>query len=57
MSARNPSWVNSSVLIEALQRYEEQRLSRPLRLWVEATLDLDPELPSAKLLPHVRTQD
>ena len=31
--------------MEALHRYEEKRLSRPLRLWVEATLELDPETP------------
>ena len=44
--------------MEALQRYEERSLSRPLRLWVEATLELDPEeAPQAKLLPHVRPQD
>jgi len=57
MSARTPSWVNSSVLMEALHRYEEKRLSRSLRLWVEATLELDPETPPAKLLPHVKPQD
>ena len=43
--------------MEALQRYEERSLSRPLRLWVEATLELDPEPPPAKLLPHVKPQD
>lgn len=43
--------------MEALQRYEEKRLSRPLRLWVEATLELDPEAPPAKLLPHIKPQD
>ena len=52
MLARTPSWVNSSVLMEALQRYEQDLLPRSLRLWVEATLELDPEEPVASLLPH-----
>ena len=43
--------------MEALQRYEEERLPRPLRLWVEATLDLDPEASKANLLPDLRHQD
>jgi len=43
--------------MEALQRYEEERLPRPLRLWVEAMLDLDPEAPKANLLPDLRPQD
>lgn len=55
MSARTPSWVNSSVLMEAIQRYEQDRLPRSLRLWVEATLELDPEEPVANLLPHPLT--
>ena len=51
MPARTPSWVNSTVLTEALQRYQQNRLPRPLRLWVEATLEIDPEAPVTNLLP------
>lgn len=57
MPARTPSWVNSTVLIEALQRYEQNRLPRSLRLWLETTLDLEPNAPRTQLLPDLRSQD
>ena len=40
MSSRSPHWVNSPVLLEALERYEEHRLPRSMQLWVEAMLEL-----------------
>ena len=40
MRARSPHWVNSTVLVEALHRYEQNRLPRSMRLWVETMLDL-----------------
>lgn len=51
MRARSPHWVNSTVLVEALQRYEQNRLPRSMRLWVETMLDLDPREPVKPLLP------
>tara|TARA_B100001093_G_scaffold371330_1_gene356317 strand:- start:351 stop:494 length:144 start_codon:yes stop_codon:yes gene_type:complete len=39
------------VLVEALQRYEQNRLPRSMRLWVETMLDLDPREPVKPLLP------
>ena len=52
MRARSPHWVNSTVLVEALQRYEQNRLPRSMRLWVETMLDLDPSQPVQPLLPR-----
>ena len=37
---RSPHWVNSAVLLEALERYEQRRLPRSMQLWVEAMLEL-----------------
>ena len=55
MRARSPQWVNSTVLVEALQRYEQNLLPRSMRLWVESMLDIDPDAPMQPLLtgqPH-----
>ena len=41
--------------MEAFQRYEQGRLPLSLRLWVEATLELEPEDSVATLLPHPST--
>ena len=51
MRARSPHWVNSTVLVEALQRYEQNLLPRSMRLWVETMLDIDPSEPVQSLLP------
>ena len=40
MAPRSPHWVNSPVLLEALERYEQRRLPRSMQLWVEAMLEL-----------------
>lgn len=37
---RSLQWVNTPVLIEALERYEQQRLPRSMQLWLEAVLEL-----------------
>ena len=34
------TWVNSQVLFEALTRYKEDRLNRPMRLWIEQVLEI-----------------
>ncbi len=40
MARRSLQWINSPVLMEALMRYQEGRLPRSMRLWVEELLDL-----------------
>ncbi len=35
-------WVNSPVLMEAIIRYQQGRLPRPMKLWVEELLDINP---------------
>jgi hypothetical protein len=40
MVPRTLQWVNSPVLLEALERYEQQRLPRSLQLWLEAVLEI-----------------
>ena len=48
---RSLQWVNTPVLQEALERYEQRRLPRSMQLWVEEVLELKApvELP---LRPH-----
>ena len=53
MARRSPEWINSAVLLEALIRYQEGRLPRSMRLWIEALLELDGD-PSEPLLPEVQ---
>ena len=52
MVRRSPQWINSTVMIEALIRYQEGRLPRSMRLWVEQLLELDGEPESGALLPQ-----
>ncbi|MEB3157916.1 MAG: hypothetical protein VKK03_00480 [Synechococcus sp.] len=52
MVRHSPQWINSTVLLEALLRYEEGRLPRSMRLWVENLLDLDGEAEPGALLPQ-----
>jgi hypothetical protein len=51
MAPRSPQWVNTPVLLEALTRYEQGRLPRSMRLWVQAVLELDRPV-SGPLRPH-----
>jgi hypothetical protein len=39
-------WVNTPVLLEAIQRYEQGRLPRPLALWLQSLLEIE-EAPSS----------
>jgi hypothetical protein len=43
--------VNTPVLLEALDRYEQGRLPRSMQLWVEAVLELERSV-STPLRPH-----
>ena len=51
MRGRTIQWVNSPVLFEAILRYEQNRLPRSMRLWVEQVLDLDSH-EDKRLLPN-----
>ncbi len=42
MAGRAMQWVNTPVLMEALLRYEQNRLPRSMKLWVEQILDINP---------------
>ena len=44
------SWIHTSVLIEAIERYAQGRLPRSLTLWLQTVLELE-EPPSGTLLP------
>jgi len=52
MARRSLQWINSPVLMEALMRYQEGRLPRSMRLWVEELLELNPRATQeSQLLP------
>ncbi|MEC7382735.1 MAG: hypothetical protein VYE16_06965, partial [Cyanobacteriota bacterium] len=51
MGSRSLHWVNTPVLAEALMRYEQNRLPRSMKLWVEQLLELSPQ-DSHQLLSH-----
>ena len=48
MAPRSPQWVNTPVLLEALERYEQGRLSHAMALWLHQLLDLDGPVPGAR---------
>ena len=41
MPPRSPQWVNTPVLLEALDRYEQGLLHHSMRRWLEAVLELE----------------
>ena len=41
---RSVNWVNTPVLMEAIIRYKEKRLSKSMRLWIEKLLDINPKI-------------
>jgi hypothetical protein len=47
------SWVNTPVLIEAIERYEQHMLPRSLRLWLQTLLEIDAPASAPLLPPHV----
>ena len=40
-----PTWVNSPVLMEALERYQQGRLPQQMRHWISALLELPADAP------------
>ena len=51
-TARSPHWVNTPVLVQAIERYEQGLLPRSMTLWVRSVLELDQEPGSALIKPH-----
>ena len=41
MASRRISWVNTPVLLEAIERYEQGRLPRSLALWLQTVLEIE----------------
>ncbi len=41
MTRRFPEWVNSQVLLKAIQMREEGTLSKQLNLWIENLLEIE----------------
>lgn len=41
MPQRPIQWVNTPVLLEAIERYEQGLLPRSMRLWIEQVLELE----------------
>ncbi len=41
MKNRSISWINTPVIMEAITRYEENRLSRSMKLWLETLLEIE----------------
>lgn len=50
MARRPIEWVNTPVLVEALNRYELGLLPLSLRRWVETVLELEPPSPGSRRL-------
>ncbi|MBD2423444.1 hypothetical protein [Cyanobium sp. FACHB-13342] len=50
MGRRSPSWVNTPVLLQAIERYEQGRLPRSMQLWIQTLLDID-QPPTTPLRP------
>jgi len=55
MAQRPLQWVNTPVLIQAIERYEQGMLSRPMQLWLEQVLELQSPARSP-LRPRMRRQ-
>ena len=43
MSRRSIVWVNTPVIMEAILRYQENRLPRSMRLWLEKLIEINPK--------------
>ena len=52
MAPRNLSWVNTPVLLEAIERYEQGKLPRSMRLWLQGLLELPDGAQEPLRRPH-----
>ena len=50
MRRREIQWINSPVISEAIVRYEENRLSRSMSLWIENLLEINHKKTCSKLI-------
>tara|TARA_B100000700_G_scaffold291699_1_gene350949 strand:- start:52 stop:219 length:168 start_codon:yes stop_codon:yes gene_type:complete len=41
MARRTIQWVNTPVLMEAILRYQENRLPKSMKLWIEKLLEIN----------------
>ena len=41
MGLRSPDWVNTPVLMQALERYEQGNLPRSMQLWIQQLLEIE----------------
>ena len=41
MGPRSPHWVNTPVLMQALERYEQGLLPRSMQLWIQQLLEIE----------------
>ncbi len=55
MTRRAIHWVNTPVLMEAILRYEQGRLPKSMRLWIEQLLDINPKENSNLLSKKIAT--
>ena len=51
-SASSPHWVNTPVLLQAMERYEQGLLPRSMRLWVSSVPNLDQQPGLALYRPY-----
>lgn len=51
--AHRITWVNTPVLVEAIERYEQGLLTGAMKLWLQSLLECrDREAPRSSLRPH-----
>ena len=43
MKRKTIQWINTPVLVEAIIRYQKGVLNKPMRLWIEEILEIDPK--------------
>ena len=41
MGLRSPDWVNTPVLMQPLERYEQGNLPRSMQLWIQQLLEIE----------------
>ncbi len=46
MAGRSPTWVNTPVLLQAIERYEQGLLPRSMQLWLQTLLEIDEPAPT-----------
>ena len=51
MASRTISWVNTPVLLQAIERYERGLLPRSMQLWLQQLLEIEQPL-KQPLRPH-----